>query len=60
MTVGNAPTRSAVVNGAAVVVVGAAVSELPPQAGATNKTTRSAPSRLTDSTLRQRLVPVLG
>ena len=41
-------------------VVGGAVSELPPQAEATNKPTRSAPSRLTASTLGQRLSPVLG
>ncbi len=60
---------AAVVVGAAVVgtadfaigvVVGGAVSELPPQAEATNRATRSAPSRLTASTLGQRLVPVLG
>ena len=41
-------------------VVGGAVSELPPQDEATNKATRSAPTRLTASTLGQRLVPVLG
>jgi hypothetical protein len=42
------------------VVVGGAVSELPPHAEATNNATRSAPGRLTDWTLRQCLIPVLG
>jgi hypothetical protein len=67
---GSVVATAAVVVGAAVVagtadfaigvVVGGAVSELPPQAEATNKATRSAPIHLTASTLGQRLIPVLG